>query len=40
MKQDIGAIKGNQSWAVRLIIGQIVMYLLSTAWKLLPLLSK
>jgi hypothetical protein len=40
MKQDIGAIKGNQSWAVRLIIGQIVMYLLSAAWKLLPLLAK
>ena len=40
MGQDISAIKGGQSWAVRLIIGQIVMYLLSVAWKLLPMLAK
>lgn len=37
MRQDIGAIKGNQSWAVRLIIGQTIVYLLATLWKHLPL---
>ena len=40
MRQDVAAIKGNQNWAVRLIIGQMVMYLLSAAWKLLPMLAK
>ncbi len=34
------AIKGNQGWAVRLIIGQIAMYALSALWKVLPMLSK
>ncbi len=37
MKQDIASIKGNQNWAVRLIIGQMVMYALSALWKHLPL---
>ena len=40
LRQDVAAIKGNQSWAVRLIIGQIVMYALSVLWKLLPMLAK
>ena len=40
LKEDIAAIKGNQGWAVRLIIGQIVMYALSALWKVLPMLSK
>jgi hypothetical protein len=37
MNQDIASIKGNQNWAVRLIIGQMVMYALSALWKHLPL---
>ncbi len=37
MRQDIASIKGNQNWAVRLIIGQMVMYALSALWKHLPL---
>ena len=40
LKEDIAAIKGNQGWAVRLIIGQIVMYALSALWKVLSMLSK
>lgn len=37
MRQDVAAIKGNQNWAVRLIIGQTIVYLLSMLWKHLPL---
>lgn len=40
MRQDVAAIKGNQNWAVRLIIGQMVMYALSALWKVLPLVAK
>ena len=40
LKEDIAAIKGNQGWAVRLIIGQIVMYALSALWKVLPMIPK
>lgn len=37
LKEDITAIKGNQNWAVRLILGQIVMYIVSALWKVLPI---
>ena len=37
LKEDIAAIKGNQGWSVRLIIGQTIIYLLSALWKHLPL---
>ena len=37
MMQDIAAIKGGQGWAVRLILGQTIVYLLSMLWKHLPL---
>ena len=40
LKADIATIKGNQNWAVRLIIGQIVMYALSVAWKLRPMMGR
>lgn len=33
LKEDIAAIKGGQGWAVRLIIGQTVVYLLSALWR-------
>ena len=39
MRQDVANIKGNQNWAVRLIIGQIAMYALSALWKALPLIQ-
>jgi len=38
LKEDIAAIKGNQNWAVRLIIGQMVMYALSVLWKGTPMM--
>ena len=37
MRQDISSIKGGQGWAVRLIVGQTIVYLLSILWKHLPL---
>ena len=37
MRQDIASIKGGQGWAVRLIVGQTIVYLLSALWKHLPL---
>lgn len=37
MRQDIASIKGGQGWAVRLIVGQTIIYLLATLWKHLPL---
>lgn len=36
LKEDIAAIRGNQNWAVRLILGQMALYLASAALKYLP----